>query len=449
MKLGTRFVLLSLSIFAVPIVLAVALGIGQWLTDDWTRSVGSYTAARRWIGSVVRDEAADHPASLLAARPKGIDLAVVAPDGEVLDSTITEVAAGSRVAVGDLMDALREPGIEREIILTRTMDGSVLVASLARPRALEWRAPWVPTVLAPVLFLTPMIGISLWIVRDLRRSIVTLRDAAVRIAAGDLDFELDTSGNDEFAELRASFETMRRTIRDEYARRARFTMGVSHDLKTPLSLIKGYAEAIEDGLAADPETLARSVRIIRERSDLLQERISHLIEFLKLDTGEWHSTLRPIAIGRFLEETAATAVADAKLVGREVVAQIDLPTGRIVRLDPVLVRRALENLVQNALEHSDGAHPVGVEARFVGKAIRITVANRGETLSAESLELLSEPLYRGDAARSRPGFGLGLSIVRSVVESHGWSLAIDDSSPGESRFVITIPETPAESSLSK
>lgn len=435
--------MLTLTIVAGPIIVAGALGLAQWLTEGWTRSFGGYTSARRWLDRALVVAADEGALSLLDRTPGGVELALIDHEGSVVASQIDEIAAGDTLALETLLADLQLARVRPEVLVLDLADESgaaFLIALFRRPRVFESRPPWLPVVVTPIALLTPVVAMSIWILRDLRRSIITLRDAAVRIGSGDLDFHLDTTGNDEFAEVRSSFETMRRTIRDEYERRARFTMGVSHDLKTPLALIRGYAEAIEDGLADDPEKLERYVRIIRDRSDLLQERIAHLIEFLKMETGEWLSTLKPMRIRGFLEEAVDAARADARLAGRTVEASIDLDADLVVRLDPVLVRRALENLVANALGHSDEGAWVRIEAGIEGDELVIAVSNRGEPIAADRLDLLAEPLYRGDAARQTPGFGLGLAIVRSVVESHGWRLGVDGGRAGQTRFEIRIAD---------
>lgn len=482
MRLRARFVLLTASIVAVPVVIAIGLGLVQWATAGFTHSLGGYTSARRWLDRQVDGVEPGDYSSLATETPSNVDVLVVDRDDEVVASGAEDFDVGQRFdlsrfaarpvsSIGANSLSAFSEGESEIIVLDLPDPEGYVVARFGVPRAFGVRQIRFPgVVFFPVILLTPVIIISIWILRDIRRSIFTLRDAAVRISSGDLDFELPIEREDEFAEVTSAFETMRRTIREEYARRARFTMGVSHDLKTPLALIKGYAEAIEDGYADDPEALSKYIRIIRERSDLLQERITHLIEFLRFETGEWKSTLQSVSIGSFLREFASDAAADATLQNRKVQSHISLPEETVVRLDPVLVRRALENLVRNALYYGApaaddraavrGGAPadVRIQARVVGGAevdgaeatpedsrIRLVVANGGGALPAESLERLSEPLFRGDAARQAPGFGLGLSIVRAVVESHGWRLSIDDSDPAETRFVIEIPVSEQQS----
>lgn len=460
-KLRARFVLLTMSIVAIPVIIALGLGLVQWATAGFTHSLGGYTSARRWLDRHVDSSEPGDYAGLTTEVPSNVDVVIVDGNDRVIASGAAGIDVGKRFELSrfaaESVDAdeanTSDAASQSELIVLDLPDPEgYVVARFGVPRAFEGRPLRVPGVVFPVVLLTPVIIISIWILRDIRRSIFTLRDAAVRISSGDLDFELPIDREDEFAEVTAAFETMRRTIREEYARRARFTMGVSHDLKTPLALIKGYAEAIEDGYAENPEALEKYIRIIRERSDLLQERITHLIEFLRYETGEWKSTLQPVRIGPFVNEIATDAAADAALSSRRVRAKISVSEETVVRLDPVLVRRALENLVHNALYHGGEGADVRIEAKAVNvargetsdaarhdRAIRLVVANAGAALPAESLEQLSEPLYRGDKARAAPGFGLGLSIVRAVVESHGWRLFLDDSVAAETRFVIEIP----------
>ena len=145
--------------------------------------------------------------------------------------------------------------------------------------------------------------IAILIVHSISHSISLLERATRRIAEGDLDFKLPQKrGTDKFASLIRSFDSMRAHLKEEYARRSRFIMGISHDLKTPLSSISGYVDAIRDGYADTPEKLEKYISIIEGKTDLLGSRISMLIDFIKRDTDEWKLSLNPIDIGSFLVE---------------------------------------------------------------------------------------------------------------------------------------------------
>jgi signal transduction histidine kinase len=440
-RLRTRFLLLTLSVIVVPFVLGSLLFLARFLENEGEATYRRYAVLRRWTDYAAQTAEPERFAELVGDRPDPVELAFVSSENRIRAGSIRDLEAGDRISLDSLLERHEESGESSEIVslpLARTE--GYLVAVLTRPAELEFQPTFLSALIIPVVIIAVIIGFSVWILRDMRKSILTLRDAALRIRSGELDFELDTGGTDEFAQVRDAFDAMRRTIREEYARRARFTMGVSHDLKTPLSLIRGYAEAIEDGLAEDPGTLEKYVRIIRERSDLLQERIEHLIEFLKLETGEWLSTLHTVRLAGLLGEVASVAATDAGFSGRRFDVRLRLPEDLKVELDPVLFRRAIENLAHNAVVHSPEGAAVRLEAWLENEdEARILVANEGSHVGAEDLHRLTEPLYRGDAARQTPGFGLGLAIVRTVVESHGWSLEIDGSNAGESRFIIRIP----------
>ena len=137
---------------------------------------------------------------------------------------------------------------------------------------------------------------SLLILRSLNGSILKLEGATRRIAEGDLDFELPARGNDQIASLTRSFDSMRRALKEEYARRSRFIMGVSHDLRTPLTLIQGYVEAISDGFAAEPDAQKKYLSIILDKTHALEAMIGELIEFVKMETGEWRMTHRDVPV---------------------------------------------------------------------------------------------------------------------------------------------------------
>jgi signal transduction histidine kinase len=136
-----------------------------------------------------------------------------------------------------------------------------------------------------------LIMISLFIIRSINKSISRLEEATGEIARGNLDFELETGGNDRFGSLARSLDTMRDQIKMEYDRRNRFFMGISHDLKTPLASITGYADALTEGMAEDPESMDKYLNIIKDKSHLLEQRITHLIHYLKLSNYDFQTSL--------------------------------------------------------------------------------------------------------------------------------------------------------------
>ena len=291
----------------------------------------------------------------------------------------------------------------------------------------------------PLTGLVFVCGMVILIVQSVNRSISNLEKATRRIADGDLDFQLPIRGNDKLASLTRSFDSMREHLKEEYARRSRFIMGISHDLKTPLSSISGYANAIGEGYADTPEKLNRYVGIIEDKTKLLESRISMLIDYVRRETSEWKLRLQPVELGPFFAELAMVFESEVALTNRSFVSSVHLPVGTTVPMDEDMFVRAMENLMQNALTYS----PAGSEIRFscamsAGK-VSVSLSNDGPGINPEDLPHIFDPFVRGSKDRKGSGLGLGLATVESVITSHGWRITATSSPAAATVFTVTIP----------
>jgi len=285
-----------------------------------------------------------------------------------------------------------------------------------------------------VAFMTLM---SIFIIRSINVSIARLEVGTRRISAGDLDFVLTAHGSDRIASLTRAFDEMRQRVRQDAEARSRLIMSVSHDLKTPLSSITGYLDAIGDGMASDPGQLEKYLAIIRDKTGLLESRISQLIDYVKLETGEWKRSRESVPLAPFLQEAMTVFRTEAEARGRAFEFSIDIPQKVEISMDADLVSRALENLVQNAFRYAEPGTPLRFMAANENGSIQLRIVNRGQ-IAAMDLPFIFEPFYRGTRARREGGFGLGLSVVKWVASSHGWTLRAD-SRDGETQFSIDIP----------
>jgi len=241
-----------------------------------------------------------------------MEVVVLGADDIVEFSTVTGFTAGSAVDEGAVLRYLHE-NEEATVIRPREPreDDSAAGAPAAEPLFLVrlpprpteqrtllriFRSRTIESLIYPVLVLLLFAsGVSFWIVRRFNRSVRSLEAATRKVADGDLDFGLPVHGDDEVSSLTRSFERMRTALREEFARRARFIMGVSHDLRTPLALIQGYVEAVTDGLADDPDTRRKYLAIVQDKTRALDAMVTDLIEFARMDTGEWKTTTGPCA----------------------------------------------------------------------------------------------------------------------------------------------------------
>jgi signal transduction histidine kinase len=387
-------------------------------------------------------------ARILSEKPDGIDMAVRGPDGKVAMSTIAPIPEGSDFD-RSLMDAARG-----------RLDGKMLAFGFTPPLpegysavALVSRSLFMPSqVLEDAIHIGIVVmgailafasAMSVVMLRSITRSVLALEDATRRVAAGELDVPIAVEGSNEIASLARSLNLLREEIREDNARRARFIMGISHDLKTPLSLVKGYAEALEEDLEGASAESRSHLGIIQSKADQLEGMIDDLIDFERVDTGEWSRGLSAVDLGRFLSDFARRAVADAELLGREMRWDVEIPSPASVRMDERLVTRVLENLVNNAIRYTHEGGKIELAAATEAGAYAVTVSDDGPGISSEDLPRIFEPFYRGSSSRLEEGMGLGLSIVKTVVESHGWAIEAGTRDEGGAAFTIRVPIGPA------
>lgn len=294
----------------------------------------------------------------------------------------------------------------------------------------------------PLLFLAGVLLIPAFIDARLRRSITRLQEASSRLASGDLDEPIAVLKRDDLSDLAATLEKTRLELKDSRDRKARFLMAVSHDLRTPLTSILGYIEALGDGMAATPEEKERYLSIIGEKAGLLGIRIDELIEFARSETGGWtrpHQMLDPV---EFFGNLDASFSKDCGFHGRRYQAVIHVPEGAVLKGDAPALFRAWENLLSNAIRHGGEGDSVIFRVGLVDEGYRALfgeIEDSGPGVPSEFEDRLFEPFARADRGRNAAGLGLGLASVKSVAEAHGGSVAYKPAGARGSVFRIEIP----------
>jgi signal transduction histidine kinase len=294
----------------------------------------------------------------------------------------------------------------------------------------------------PLIFLVisavALVTLSLLTIGSINRSISKLEETTGKIAEGDLNVDIDTSGTDKFGSLAKSLDTMRNQIKAEYDRRNRFFMGVSHDLKTPLASITGYADALIEGMADDKVAIEKYLNIIKGKSHQLEERITHLIHYIKLSNYDFQKSLTKLSLKEFLTDFVEVQSEEAQFKGRDFIWEDNLKSEQLLSFDKDLLSRALENLIQNAFKYGDPQAPVKMLCYLNYENIEIVIENCGNQIPEDQLDFIFEPFYRADKSRKGEGFGLGLASVKSIIESHGWNIGVDSSNM-RTQFKISIP----------
>ena len=186
------------------------------------------------------------------------------------------------------------------------------------------------------------------------------------------------------------------------------------------------------------------MQIIQAKGKLLDHRITQLIQYIKLTNSDFQSYLTPQPIAAFLEDFIELQKDEAALIGCRFEAEILIDRSTIISFDQDLISRAMENLLQNSYRYGDNKKPVRMICQYNTRGISISYTNHHSApIPKEVIQHIFEPFYRGDQARRGEGFGLGLATVKSIVESHGWTIEVKSlEREGITVFQIVIPFTP-------
>ena len=286
--------------------------------------------------------------------------------------------------------------------------------------------------------------------RPILNSIVSLQNAAIEIGRGNLDTPIRSDakrhcGRPHIRELETlvtAFENMRIELKENYENQGRIMMAISHDLKTPLTLIKGYVEALKDGMAETPEQVLEYADVIFDRSMLLEERINDLIYFAKLRTSDWQTRFEEFSLGEMVDDAAEIFRNDSLIRKRQFNYSSELTADIRILGDRKLLFQVFENLFDNACRYTFEYDIIEIKAILADGKTRITVEDSGGGISEEHREHIFDSFYRADSGRNTRGIGIGLTSAKTIIENHGGTISYTSSTLGGAGFIIELPIIP-------
>lgn len=275
------------------------------------------------------------------------------------------------------------------------------------------------------------------------RPLTQLARASRGVALGDLGRRSGLSRrNDEFGEMGRSFDAMAADLQRADDQRRRFIQDAVHELRTPLTVIDGTAGAIEEGIFA-PEP--RHLRTIREQTQLLGRIVDDLRTISLAEGGELPLELRRVEVAEVARATVDAFEARAKADAIELSA--DVEPGCVVDADPDRLAQVLAALTDNAIRHTPRDGLVRIVGHCAAATVRVAVEDSGGGIPAEDLPRVFDRLYQADPSRDRRTgtSGLGLSIVRALVEAHGGRVGAENRPEGGASVWLELPSARAES----
>lgn len=284
-------------------------------------------------------------------------------------------------------------------------------------------------VIVILILVTTSLTMSLWIYRGVVTPLNQLKKATQNIRDGNLDFTVEGNGVKEVNDLCEDFEDMRKRLKESAEEKVDFDKdnkelisNISHDLKTPITAVKGYVEGIMDGVADTPEKMDRYIRTIYNKANEMDRLINELTFYSKIDTNRIPYTFTKIHVSDYFEDCVEELSLELESRHIELTYFNYLEEDEVVIADAEQLKRVINNIVSNSIKYMDKARGViNIRLRDVGDFIQVEIEDNGKGIAQKDLSRIFDRFYRTDASRNstRGGSGIGLSIVRKILEDHG------------------------------
>ncbi len=272
----------------------------------------------------------------------------------------------------------------------------------------------------------------MWIYRSVFNPIHELNRAMENITEGNLDYQMPEvfqKQKGELAQLQVNYEAMRKRLKDSAEEKLRqetqnreLVTNISHDLKTPITAVKGYVEGIMDGVADTPEKMDRYIRTIYNKANDMDRLINELTVYSGIDSNRIPYNFQKLNVVAYFGDTLEELGLDLESKNIELTYINGISPETMIIADPEQLHRVITNIINNSVKYFDIENGK-IEFRILDEvdAIRVEIEDNGKGIAAKDLPKIFERFYRTDASRNstQGGSGIGLSIVKKIIEDHG------------------------------
>lgn len=308
--------------------------------------------------------------------------------------------------------------------------GSVFIVSNIEGFLPEVKVMMVEMLLAVVLIMIFTDAVlMMWVYGSVVRPLGHLQEATKKIRDGNLDFALEVESDDEIGQLCQDFEEMRLRLKESAEEKVQYDKenkelisNISHDLKTPITAIKGYVEGIIDGVASSPEKLDKYIRTIYNKANDMDKLIDELTFYSKIDTNKIPYTFSKINVASYFRDCVDEVGLEMEARNIELGYFNYVDEDVMVIADAEQIRRVINNIISNSVKYIDKKNGIiNIRIKDVGDFIQVEIEDNGKGIAPKDLPNIFDRFYRTDSSRnsSQGGSGIGLSIVKKIVEDHG------------------------------
>ena len=450
MTIRKQLTLLISIITAIPILCVAFILISNHMRSP-KRFVSKDENAIREMLIAKRNNPANFSINDLDYIPPEVSGFLVTPEGAVLVSSIPEIKAGQHLERNEILNMVFDITGSYYFHFSPTKFNStkaMLITRIPRRKGPVKSSKYLYVQILSIITIFVAISIIMLgrIGRNLFNSVQLLRHQMAEIAKGNLEtpIKLSKEESNEIFEISEYLEKMRISLLESQNKKNKFIMGISHDLRTPIAIIRGYAEALSDGIIKSKAEKEKAIKLIKTKISQLEEMINTLINFVKLENSDIRKTLLPKSINKLITNFAKEAESTMSVFNRKIIHNIDISKEYLIPLDEQLVNRVFENLLSNALRYTSVDDEIRIIAHDSDDTLMIKFCDTGIGIAESDLSNIFDLFYRASNSRHEEGMGIGLSVVKNIIETHGWRIEVESEKGKGSCFTIFIPLNQAQ-----
>jgi len=449
MTLKKHFVLLTSTIITLPVICFLFVLVFIYTNSPKRILTGTYkNEIDNIITSLTEREYKDME-RIIKELPAALEFIIFTDESKILFSKFEEFNEKDTFNLEDFEKQLADnlKYYIYQVSEKSTQKGKVyLITRVRRGRyLLNSKKFYIPFTITALLIFITICCILIFITGNIIfNSILTIKKQTSELAEGNLSkpFTIKNKSlkENEITEISKSLETMRKSLLEAQNQKNKFIMGISHDLRTPVSIIRGYTEAIQDKILTNEDELTKANNLILNKTSQLENMIDNLIDFMKMNYNEIKNKMELHSITNTINQFLKEVQFMGSVFKREIKTKSELEKKEIyIHFDKQMIIRLFENLANNALRYTNEGDEISFYARQTKKEILFSVKDSGIGIAEKDLKNIFDIFYRGTNSRREEGLGLGLSIVKNILEIHDWDIKVESEINKGTCFTVIIP----------
>lgn len=447
MTIKKQFIYLSTIIVLTPVICALIVFFQSYLNDSKHLLINGSETISELHSTTLSENDIQTITKTFKIFPPDVQVLLIDMNETILYSSMTDLEKKDKISNSELLNYINNTSsnyfyqFTSPILETRT----ILITRIPKQKHKPERRTNIIRSILIFLIIVVFICIVLIIITSttIFKAILQIKNKTQAIAENDLSANIITPGQklneNEITSILVSLDKMRLSLLKMQNRKNQFIMGISHDLRTPVAIIKGYSEAITDGVISDSKEILNSVELIENKTNQLENMIDTLINFMKLNNSEIREKLIYKNITELIKDFAKDAELTGNVFKRKVITDIKLENEIKVRFNEMLVLRSFENLFTNAIRYTKDEDTIQIISFIENSNIILKIIDSGIGISEEDLPNIFEMFYRGTNSRREEGMGIGLPVVKNVMDTHGWKIDVKSEKNKGTEFTIYIP----------